>query len=109
MFDAMQWLPQYEGVTAPMLFMYAMAGMFGALVRIAWLDKPLRGLYRDKSGALMLGAWGELIVGIGVAVFVGGHPIQAGLVSVFGPAVLNTIQAGVLSAIRERSNQERRK
>ena len=94
--------PSYEGITLSMLLMYVIAGMFGALVRIAWLDKPLRGMYRDRAGALKLGAWAEVIVGIAVAILVGGHPIRAGLSAVFAPAILNALQVGVVSSIKGR-------
>lgn len=96
-------LPSYEGLTLQMLGLYALAGVFGALVRVSWLDKPIKGLYRDRSGALRLGFYGEVIVGIAVAIIIDGHPIRAGLGAVFAPAVLSALQTGIIASIEKQS------
>lgn len=85
-------LPTYENLTIQLIALYALAGFFGALVRVSWLDKPLRGLYRDDSGGLRMGFFAEIIVAIAVAIVVDGHPIRAGVAAVFAPWILNAVK-----------------
>lgn len=97
------WLPEYTSLSPTALLLYAVAGVFGALVRVAWLDKPIKGLYRDSRGDLRLGMWGEIIVGIAVAILIDGHPIRAGLGAVFAPAILTALQTGFLTTLNAKN------
>jgi len=85
-------LPDYGALTLQLVLIYALAGFFGALVRVAWLDKPLRGVYKDESGGFRMGFFAEIIVAVGVAIVVDGHPIRAGLAAVFAPFLLDAVQ-----------------
>jgi hypothetical protein len=85
-------LPNYNGVTLQNLFLYVLAGVFGALVRVSWLDKPLRGFYRDRNGGLKMGFYAEVVVAIGVAIIIDGHPIRAGIGAIFAPWILNIMR-----------------
>lgn len=82
-------VPDYSLLTASMLLVYALAGVFGALVRVAWLDKPLKGFYRDEDGGLHMGFFAEVIIGIAVAIAIDGHPVRAGIAAVFAPFILD--------------------
>lgn len=82
-------IPDYSLLTLSMLGVYALAGVFGALVRVAWLDKPLRGFYRDEEGGLHMGFFAEVIIGIAVAIAVDGHPVRAGIAAIFAPFILD--------------------
>lgn len=86
-------LPDYSLLTASMLLVYALAGVFGALVRVAWLDKPLRGFYRDEEGGLHMGFFAEVIIGVAVAITIDGHPVRAGIAAVFAPFILDAGRA----------------
>jgi hypothetical protein len=99
MFIPDTWLPDYQSMTLGMIAMYTVSGTFGALVRVAWLDKPIKGLYRDTKGGLKLGFYGEVIVGIAVALLIDGHPIRAGLGAVFAPTILSALQDGIVASI----------
>lgn len=85
-------LPSYEGLTWQTLGLYVLAGMFAALTRVSWLDKPLRGFYRDSRGGLRMGFYAEIITAVAVAIVVDGHPIRAGFVAIFAPWILQTIR-----------------
>ena len=85
-------LPDYSLLTAGMITIYALAGLFGALVRVAWLDKPLRGFYRDEHGGLHMGFFAEVIIGVAVAIAVDGHPVRAGIAAVFAPFILEGLR-----------------
>lgn len=89
-------LPDYSLLTVSMIAIYALVGLFGALVRVAWLDKPLRGFYRDEEGGLHMGFFAEVIIGIAVAIAVDGHPIRAGMAAVFAPFILEGIRTFLL-------------
>jgi len=82
-------LPDYSVLTAGMLLIYALAGVFGALVRVAWLDKPLRGFYKDADGGIHMGFFAEVVIGIAVAIAIDGHPVRAGIAAVFAPFILD--------------------
>lgn len=85
--------PTYEGITPLKIAMYALAGVFGALVRVAWLDKPIRGFYRaPEGGGIRMGFYAEIIVGIAVAIMVDGQPIRAGIAAIFAPWILEAIK-----------------
>ncbi len=101
----LSWLPTYDNLTWKLLALYVVAGVFGALVRVAWLDKPLRGLFRDGKGALHLGFYGEIILGIAVAILIDGHPIRAGLGAVFAPSILSAIQEGIVYTITRKAQK----
>lgn len=88
-------LPDYTQMTLGMVLLYAIAGVFGALVRVAWLDKPLRGFYRDEDGVHM-GFFAEVVIGIAVAIAVDGHPIRAGIAAVFAPFILEAIRKFII-------------
>lgn len=93
-------LPTYEGVTPLMFAMYALAGVFGALVRVAWLDKPIRGFYRDEvSKGLRMGFYAEVIVGMAVAIMVDGHPIRAGVAAIFAPWILEGMKTLIVEKL----------
>lgn len=92
-------IPDYSLLTASMIGMYALAGLFGALVRVAWLDKPLRGFYRDEDGGLHMGFFAEVIIGVAVAIAVDGHPVRAGIAAVFAPAILEAIRSFILNKV----------
>lgn len=81
-------VPDYSLLTAGMIAIYALAGIFGALVRVAWLDKPLKGFYRDEDGGLHMGFFAEVIIGVAVAIAVDGHYVRAGIAAVFAPFIL---------------------
>jgi hypothetical protein len=97
-------LPDYSGLTASLVFLYVVAGVFGALVRASWLNKPIRGVYRGKDGGLRLGFYGEILVAVAVAIVVDGHPVRAGIAAVFAPTILwlinNFIRETLPAAIR---------
>lgn len=82
-------LPNYSDLTPTLLLIYALAGVFGALVRVAWLDKPLKGFYRDENGGLHLGFMAEVVIGVAVAISIDGHPVRAGIAAVFAPFILD--------------------
>lgn len=86
-------IPDYSLLTAGMLVVYALAGVFGALVRVAWLDKPLRGFYRDPDGGIRMGFFAEVIIGVAVAIAIDGHPVRAGIAAVFAPFILDAMRA----------------
>lgn len=86
-------LPDYSLLTGSMILVYALAGLFGALVRVAWLDKPLKGFYRDEDGGLHMGFFAEVIIGIAVAITIDGHPVRAGIAAVFAPFLLDAGKA----------------
>lgn len=92
-------LPTYEGVTPIILAMYALAGVFGALVRVAWLDKPIRGFYKNAAGGVQMGFYAEIIVGIAVAIMIDGHPIRAGIAAVFAPWILDAVKVVLVEKI----------
>lgn len=93
-------LPTYEGVTPLIFAMYALAGVFGALVRVAWLDKPLRGFYKNPTtGGVQMGFYAEIIVGIAVAIMIDGHPIRAGIAAVFAPWILDGMKTVIVGKI----------
>lgn len=89
-------LPDYSILTVGMIAIYALAGLFGALVRVAWLDKPLRGFYRDEEGGLHMGFFAEVIIGVAVAIAVDGHPVRAGIAAVFAPFILEGLRAVIV-------------
>jgi hypothetical protein len=93
-------LPTYEGITPLMFAMYALAGIFGALVRVAWLDKPVRGFYKDPTtGGVRMGFYAEVIVGVAVAIMVDGHPIRAGVAAVFAPWILDGMKTIIVNKL----------
>lgn len=85
-------LPDYSALSVGMVTLYALAGFFGALVRVAWLDKPLRGFYRDSKGLLHMGFFAEIVVAVAVAIAIDGHPIRAGIAAVFAPFLLDAVR-----------------
>jgi hypothetical protein len=89
------WLPDYKNLTPTLFGLYVLAGLFGALVRVAWLDKPIRGFFRDRGG-WRLGFWGEVVIGVAVAVLIDGHPIRAGIAAIFAPGVLWAVHEALL-------------
>lgn len=95
------WFPHYGTIPPSMYGLYVLAGVFGALVRVAWLDKPIKGLYRDARGGLRLGFYGEIVVGVAVAILIDGHPIRAGLGAVFAPTVLSTLQDAIIHTLSQ--------
>lgn len=95
MFDFIP-LPDYSALTAGMVLLYVVAGIFGALVRVAWLDKPLRGFYRDENGGLHMGFFAEVITAVAVALVVDGHPVRAGIAAIFAPFILEAIRTFVV-------------
>lgn len=91
-------LPDYSNLTPTLFVLYCLAGIFGALVRVAWLDKPLRGFYRStEDGGLRMGFFAEVIIAVAIAVAIDGHPIRAGMAAVFAPFILDAIKDFVLS------------
>jgi hypothetical protein len=93
-------LPNYSGVTPLMFSMYLLAGVFGALVRVAWLNKPLRGFYREPGEkGLRMGFFAEVVTAVGVAVAIDGHPIRAGIASVFAPWILQAVKDTIIVKI----------
>lgn len=92
-------LPDYSALTLGMIFLYALAGFFGALVRVAWLDKPLRGFYRDKDGGVRMGFFAEIIVAVAVALAIDGHPIRAGIAAIFAPFILDAVRVFITEKI----------
>jgi hypothetical protein len=95
-------LPTYEGITPLKFAMYGIAGVFGALVRVAWMDKPIRGFYRDPdTKGLRMGFYAEIIVGIGVAIMVDGNPIRAGIAAVFAPWILEAMKVVIVEKLPE--------
>lgn len=96
-----EFLPDYSHLTPMLILLYALAGVLGALVRVSWLDKPLRGVYRDSSGGIRLGFFGEIIVGIAVAIVVDGNPVRAGTAAVFAPWILEAIKLQLLRGNKE--------
>jgi hypothetical protein len=96
----LDWLiPSYQGVSFGYILLYILAGIFGALVRISYLDKPIRGLYRGEDGHLRMGFFAEIIVAVAVALLVNGHPARAGLAAIFAPQILNSIKNAVQTLI----------
>jgi len=89
-------LPDYSQLTLSMVLLYTIAGVFGALVRVAWLDKPLRGFYRDADGGIRMGFFAEVIIGVAVAIAVDGHPVRAGMAAVFAPFILDMIKTTIV-------------
>lgn len=87
-----QWLPDYSNLTPNLVLVYFIAGVFGALVRVAWLDKPIRGLYRDSDGFLRMGFYAEVIVAVAVAISIDGHAVRAGIAAIFAPFLLNAVR-----------------
>ena len=102
---AWDFLPSYENLTPSLVLLYAIAGMFGALVRVSWLNKPLRGFYRDSQG-LRMGFYAEVIVGIAVAIIVDGHPIRAGIAAIFAPWILNAIKDVIVLGIKKQGGTD---
>lgn len=93
-------IPTYEGITPLMFGMYALAGVFGALVRVAWMDKPIRGFYREpNTKGLRMGFYAEIIVGVGVAIMVDGNPIRAGIAAVFAPWILEAMKVAIVEKL----------
>ena len=90
-------LPDYSNLTPALLAMYCIAGIFGALVRVAWLDKPLKGFYRDEDGGLYMGFFAEVVIAIAVAITIDGHPIRAGIAAVFAPFILDMVKDFILT------------
>lgn len=90
-------LPDYSNLTIGLVAIYALAGLFGALVRVAWLDKPLRGFYRDDDGGLHMGFMAEVVIGVAVAISIDGHPVRAGIAAVFAPFILDMGKAFIMS------------
>lgn len=93
------WLPQYGAIPLSTYGLYVLAGVFGALVRVAWLDKPIKWIHRDPKGGWKLGFFGEIVVGAAVAVLIDGHPIRAGLAAVFAPTILSALQDTVVDML----------
>lgn len=92
MFDLFNWLPDYSHLTPALVSLYVLAGVFGALVRVAWLNKPLKGFYKDDEG-LKMGFYAEVIVAVAVAITIDGHPVRAGIAAVFAPFILNAVKS----------------
>ena len=92
-------LPDYSALTLGTILLYALAGFFGALVRVAWLDKPLRGFYRDDNGGIRMGFFAEIIVAVAVAVAIDGHPIRAGIAAIFAPFLLDAVRVFITQKI----------
>lgn len=93
-------LPDYSVMTPKLLGLYCLAGVFGALVRVAYLDKPLRWFYRDeKTGGIHLGFFGEILTGVAVAIFVDHHPVRAAMAAIMAPYILDAIRAAVTQVI----------
>jgi hypothetical protein len=92
-------IPHYSAIPAQMYALYVLAGVFGALVRVAWLDKPIKWIHRDQKGGWKLGFFGEVLVGAAVAVIIDGHPIRAGLGAVFAPTILSTLQDTIVESL----------
>lgn len=93
-------LPNYAETPLSYWGMYVLAGIFGSLVRISYLDKPLRGFYRDARGNLRMGFFAEVVVGIAVAMIVDGHPIRAGVAAIFAPHILGLLRTFLVSGLQ---------
>lgn len=91
-------LPTYDTMTWSRVGLYVLAGVFGALVRASWLDKPLRGFYRDKKG-LHMGFYAEVVTAVAVAIIIDGHPIRAGIAAIFAPWILDGMKTMIVETI----------
>lgn len=94
-------LPTYDHMTWQLIVLYVIAGTLGALVRAGWLDKPLRGFYRDENGGIRMGFYAEILVAVAVAIAVDGHPIRAGIAAIFAPTILDAIKTLITTTIPE--------
>ena len=92
-------IPHYSAIPLQMYALYTLAGIFGALVRVAWLDKPIKWIHKDTKGGWKLGFFGEVLVGAAVAILIDGHPIRAGLGAVFAPTVLSILQDTIIDTL----------
>jgi hypothetical protein len=93
-------LPDYSVMTPTLLGLYCLAGVFGALVRVAYLDTPLRWFYRDEqTGGIHLGFFGEILTGVAVAIFIDGHPVRAAMGAIMAPYILDALRTAVTQVI----------
>jgi len=92
-------IPNYDHYTFSVVFQFVLAGIFAALIRISWLNKPLRGFYRDDKGHIHMGFFAELCMGVGVALIINHHPINGLLAAIFAPFILDLIRNIIVSNV----------